>query len=149
VPRRTHPLLLIAALALGALVPVGLVACGGGSSPSAQTLDQPPLTVDTGATLPTSSTATTATATTTTTTSASGGASSGSSSAGAPTGAGGASGATGGGTGTGGQTGNGGGGASGGGAGGGGGQGTTPKASNPGGAAPDYQSFCNQNPGAC
>jgi hypothetical protein len=149
VPRRTHPLLLAAALAVGLLLALGVAACGSGGSQSAETLEAPPLTVGTGVTLPsTSTTATTTTSTTSTTDSSS-------------TDSGGAS-ATGGGTGgavdTGGDT---GGGATGGDTGGGTGGGTAPdtgggtttptptQPSNPGGAAPNYQSFCNENPGAC
>lgn len=144
-PRRTHPLLLIAALAVGLLLALGVAACGGGGSQSAETLDTPPLTVGAGATLPstTSTTATTTTSTTSTTGTDSGGASdTGGGTGGAAGTAGGTSGTTGGGT------------AGGTGAGttpatGGGGTTTPAQPSNPGGAAPNYQSFCNENPGAC
>jgi hypothetical protein len=143
VPRRTHPLLLLAALAVGLLLALGVAACGGSDSQSAGTLDTPPLTVGTGATLPsTSMTSTTPTTTTTSTTDAgvdTGGA--------ADTG-----GDTGGGTGdtaAGGDT----GGDTGGGTapdtGGGGGTTTPAQPANPGGAAPNYKSFCDENPGAC
>jgi len=145
VPRRTHPLALIAALAMGLLLAFGIAACGGSGSPSSETLETPPLTAGAGATLP-STTASTATTTTTATTSAdTGGA--------ADTGSGtGGAGDTGGGTtgdagaGTGGDTGGGTAPATGGG----GTTTTTPtQPANPGGAAPNYESFCRENPGAC
>lgn len=149
-PRRTHPLLLAAALAVGLLLAVGVAACGGSGSESAGTLDTPPLTVGTGATLPsTTSTSTTSTSTTSTTSTAddtsadtggavdpgvddTGGAvDTGGDTTGGDTGA-----DTGGGTAP--ST-------------GGGDTGTTTPAepTNPGGAAPNYQSFCDENPGAC
>lgn len=144
-PRRTHPLLLIAALAVGLLLAVGVAACGGGSQ-SAGTLETPPLTVGTGATLPsaastsTTTTGTTSTTSTTDATADTGGAvdtgddtggavDTGDADTGGDTGA-----DTGGGTAP--DT-------------GGGGTTTPAEPANPGGAAPDYQSFCNENPGAC
>ncbi len=152
-PRRTHALLPPAtALAAGLTLALGVAACGGGSQ-SAQTLDAPPLTVGTGATLP-STTATTST-TTTTTTSTTPSSDTGGGTGGAVDTGGGTGGTTGGDTGggtTGGDTGGGAtGGATGGGDTGGGGGGTTTPAqpANPGGAAPNYQSFCDENPGAC
>lgn len=141
VPRRTYAISIVALL-LGLLSALGLAACGS-SSQSASTLETPPLTVDTGATLPdsaatTASTTTTLTTTTDTTATDTGGA----------VDTGGTTSDTGGTTGAGGDT----GGTTAGGApstgGGDTGTPTTPP-SNPGGAAPDYQSFCNQNPGAC
>jgi hypothetical protein len=148
--RPTHPLLLAAALAVGLLLALGVAACGSSGSDAAQTLDAPPLTVGTGATLPStsSSTTTTSTATTSTTPAPASSGTGGAADTGATSG-----GATGTGTGapaTGGDTGA----ATGGGtapATGGGGTGTTTPAppSNPGGAAPNFQSFCNENPGAC
>ena len=51
-PRRTHLLRLISALTLGVLLAAGLAACGGSSRNAAATLETPPLTVPTGATLP-------------------------------------------------------------------------------------------------
>lgn len=147
-PRRTHPLLLVAALAVGLLLAVGVAACGGSGSQSAETLETPPLTVGTSATLPsTSTTSTTRTSTTTATTDAdadTGGATDPDTSVdtgGAvdpDTGDTGVDPAqdTGGGAGTGGTD--------------GGDTGTpTPEPTNPGGAAPDYDDFCNENPGAC
>jgi hypothetical protein len=141
VPRRTYATF-SAALLLGLLSAFGVAACGS-SSQSASTLETPPLTVDTGATLPDASagTASTTTTTTTTTTDTSGGATATDTGGTAATG-----GDTGGTTGTGGDT---GGTTAGGGAtstGGGGTTTTTPPA-NSGGA--NYQSFCDQNPGAC
>jgi hypothetical protein len=140
VPRRTHPLTLIVALAVGLLSAVGVAACGAGGSSSAETLETPPLTVGAGATLPSTTTSTTTTTTSTTGADAGGAADAGADTGGAvDTGgdvAGGDTGAdTGGGTApdTGGGT-------------------TTPtptQPANPGGASPDYQSFCNENPGAC
>ena len=144
-PRRTHPPLLLAALAVGLLLALGVTACGSGGSQSAETLDTPPLTVGTGATLPATTPTTTTTTTTTSTTDTSGADTGGAVDTG---GTGGAAGDTGG------DTGGGTGGADTGGGtappAGGGGTTTTPtQPSNPGGASPDYQSFCNENPGAC
>jgi hypothetical protein len=142
VPRRTHPLLFVAALAVGLLLALGVAACGSSGSGSAETLDTPPLTVGTGATLP-STTTTSTTTSTTSTTADSGGDTGGAVDTGADTG---------GAVDTGGDT---GGGDTGGDTGGGtapdtGGGTTTPtQPANPGGAAPNYQSFCNENPGAC
>jgi hypothetical protein len=146
VPRRTHPPRFIAALVTGLLLALGVAACGGGSQ-SAGTLETPPLTVGTGATLPSSASTSTTTTTTTSTTSTTpdvtddtGGAVD----TGADTGA--ATGDTGDGdTGdTGADTGGGTAPATG------GGDTTTPaEPANPGGAAPNYQSFCDENPGAC
>jgi hypothetical protein len=142
VPRRTHPLLFATALAVGLLLALGVAACGGGGSQSAETLETPPLTVGTGATLPstTASTATNATTTSTTASPDTGGAvDTGSDTGGAvDTGCdttGGDTGAdTGGGTAP--DT--------------GGGDTTTPtQPANPGGAAPNLQSFCDENEGAC
>ena len=139
-PRRTHIPLLLAALALGLLSAIGVAACGDAGSSSAETLDAPPLTVDTGATLPSAAatTSTTTTSTTDTTAADAGGATDTPSDVGAATGdtgtatptppdTGGGAPSTGGDTPT----------------------TTTTAPSNPGGAAPDYQSFCNENPGAC
>jgi hypothetical protein len=142
VPRRTHPLLFVAALAVGLLLALGVAACGSSGSDSAETLDTPPLTVGAGATLPsTSTTATTTTATTSTT--VDGGVDTGGA---ADTGV-----DSGGAVDTGGDTGAGTGGDTGGGTAPDTGAGmTTPtQPANPGGAAPDYESFCNENPGAC
>jgi hypothetical protein len=142
VPRRTHPPLLAAALAAGLLLALGLAACGSSGSQSAETLDAPPLTVGSGASLPSTSTTSTTTTTTTTTDSTSvdtGGA--------ADTGS-----DTGGAVDTGGDTGGDTGAETGGGtppATGGGGTTTQPQPSNSGGAAPNYKSFCDENPGAC
>ncbi len=139
-PRRTHNIpLTVAALAAGLLLALGVAACGGGSQ-SAGTLETPPLTVGTGVTMPsTTSSATTTTSTTTTGSTDTGGATE--------------TGDTGGAVDTGGDT---TGGTTGGDTGGGttpptgGGGTTTPtQPSNPGGASPDYQSFCDENPGAC
>jgi hypothetical protein len=145
VPRRTHHIpLFAAALAVGLLLAFGIAACGGGGSQSAETLEAPPLTAGTGATLP--STASTATTTTTSTTSTStdtgGAADTGSGSGGAVD----TGGTTGGdaGAGTGGDTGGGTAPATGG-----GGTTTPTQPANPGGASPNYQSFCRENPGAC
>jgi len=133
-----------AALAVGLLLALGVAACGGGGSQSAETLETPPLTVGTGVTMPstTSSTTTTTSTTTTDSSSDSGGAAD--------------TGGTGGAVDTGGTTGADTGGTTGGDTGGGttpatgGGGTTTPtQPSNPGGASPNYQSFCNENPGAC
>ncbi|HEX7289636.1 MAG TPA: hypothetical protein VF250_00800 [Conexibacter sp.] len=138
-PRRTHPLLLAAALAVGLLLAVGLAACGDSGSGSAETLDTPPLTVGAGATLPSTSTTSPTTTTTSTTADSSGGA--------ADTGAG-----SGGAVDTGGDTGGGTGADTGGGTApdtGGGGTTTPTQPANPGGAAPNYQSFCDENQGAC
>jgi hypothetical protein len=142
VPRRTHPLLLIAALAVGLLLALGVSACGGGGSQSAETLETPPLTVGTGATLPSTSTSSTTSTTTTSTTADSGadtgGAvdtgvdSGGAVDTGADTGADDTAGDTGGGTAP--DT---------------GGDVTTTPPANPGGAVPDTQAFCDENPGAC
>lgn len=143
-PRRTNPLLLVAALAVGLLLALGVAACGDSGSQSADTLETPPLTVGTAATLPSTTAATTATTTTTTTDA---GADSGGA---ADTGDAGGAVDTGGTTGgdTGGDTGadTGGGTAP---ATGGGGTTTPTQPSNPGGAAPNYRSFCDENPGAC
>jgi len=148
VPRRTHPLLLAAALAVGLLLALGVAACGSGGSQSAETLETPPLTVGTGATLPSTTASTSTTTTTTTDTSAStgGAADTGGDTGGAVdtggTTAGGDTGAT-----TGGDTGGGTAPATGGG---GTDTTTTPtQPANPGGASPNYQSFCRENPGAC
>ncbi|MGN6190187.1 MAG: hypothetical protein ACTHOE_14940, partial [Conexibacter sp.] len=68
-PRRTHRIpLLAAALTMGLLLALGVAACGGGGSQSAETLDTPPLTVGTGATLPSTTPSTTTTTPTTGTT---------------------------------------------------------------------------------
>jgi hypothetical protein len=142
VPRRTHPLVLIAALAMGLLLAFGIAACGDSGSQSAETLEAPPLTAGTGATLP-STTASTSTTTTTTTTSpdTGGAADTGSGTGGAVDTGGGTTGDTG--AGTGGDTGGGTAPATDGGT-------TTPtQPANPGGASPNYQSFCRENPGAC
>ncbi|HEU4701630.1 MAG TPA: hypothetical protein VFS37_04040 [Conexibacter sp.] len=143
-PRRTHPSSLLAAFAVGLLLALGVAACGGGASESAGTLETPPLTVGTGVTLP--STSTTSTSTTTTTTD--GNADTGGA---ADTGA-----DTGGAVDTGGDAGGDTGGTTGGDTGGGtapdtgGGGTTTPtQPANPGGASPNYDSFCRENPGAC
>jgi len=144
-PRRTHPLAFIAALAMGLLLAFGIAACGSSGPQSAETLEVPPLTAGTGATLP-STTASTATTTTTTTASpdTSGAVDTGSGAGGAADTDGGTTGDTG--AGTGGDT----------------GGGTAPapataddgtttptQPANPGGAAPNYESFCRENPGAC
>lgn len=139
-PRRTHRIpLTVAALAAGLLLALGVAACGGGSQ-SAGTLETPPLTVGTGVTMPsTTSSTTTTTSTTTTDDSDTGGATDTGDTGGAVDTGGDATGGT-----TGGDTGGGttpptGGGGT-----------TTPtQPSNPGGASPDYQSFCDENPGAC
>jgi hypothetical protein len=150
VPRRTHPLLLAAALAVGLLLALGVAACGSGGSQSAETLDTPPLTVGTSAIAPSASITSTMTTTTTSTTAASSSTDTGGA-ADAGGGTGGTTGATGGDTsaGTGADTGA----ATGGGTapatGGGGGTTTQAQPSNPGGAAPNYKSFCDENPGAC
>jgi hypothetical protein len=145
VPRRTHPLLLTAALAVGLLLALGVAACGGDGSRSAATLETPPLTVGTGVTLP-STTATTTTGTTSTTGDSNvdtgGAVDTGSDTGGAVD--------TGGDTAAG-DTGDDPGGDTGGGtAPDAGGNTTTPaQPANPGGAAPDYQGFCDENQGAC
>jgi hypothetical protein len=148
VPRRTHPLLVVAALAVGLLLALGVAACGSGGSQSAETLDTPPLTVGTGATLPSAaSTSTTTTTTSTTSTTAdTSGDTGGAVDTGGDTGA--ATGDTGGGD-TGGDTGADTGGGTAPATGGGGGTTTPAQPANPGGAAPNYQSFCDENPGAC
>lgn len=135
------------ALTVGLLLALGVAACGGGGSQSAETLETPPLTVGTGVTMPSTTASTTTTTTTTTTTD------SGSSAGGAADTGGGTGGAvdTGGGT-TGGDTGGTTGADTGGGttpATGGGGTTTPTQPANPGGASPNYQSFCRENPGAC
>jgi hypothetical protein len=144
VPRRTHPLLFVAALAVGLLLALGVAACGSSGTDSAETLDTPPLTVGTGATLPSTSTTATTTTTTTTSTTDSGVDTGGAADTGVDSG---------GAVDTGGDTGADTGGDTGGGTApdtGGGTTAPTPtQPANPGGAAPDYESFCNGNPGAC
>ena len=135
---------------MGLLLALGVTACGGDGSQSAQTLEAPPLTVGTNATLP-STTATSTTRTSTTATTNADADTGGATDPDASADTGGAVDPDTGDTGvdpaqdT-------GGGAGAGGTGGGGDTGTptpTPEPTNPGGAAPDYQSFCDENPGAC
>jgi hypothetical protein len=148
VPRRTHPLLFVAALATGLLLALGVAACGGEGSQSAETLEAPPLTVGTGAALPsTSSARTTRTTSTTSTTDDDASVDTGGASDPETPDTGGAVDPDTGDTGTAdpdaGDT---GGGAP---STGGGDTGTPSEPSNPGGAAPDYDDFCAENPGAC
>jgi hypothetical protein len=123
---------------VGLLLAVGLAACGSSGSGSAETLDTPPLTVGAGATVPSTS-STTSTTTTTSTTADAGGATDSGGDTGGAADTGGDAGAdagpdTGGGTAP--DT-------------GGGGTTTPTQPANPGGAAPNYQSFCDENQGAC
>lgn len=143
-PRRTHPLLLAAALAIGLLLALGVAACGSGGSQSAETLEAPPLTVGTGVTLPSTTASTTTTTTTTTDSSSDTGGAADTGGTGGAVDTGGTTGGDTGGT-TGGDTGGGTAPATGGG----GGTTTPTQPANPGGASPDYQSFCRENPGAC
>jgi hypothetical protein len=136
---------LAAALAIGLLLALGVAACGSGGSQSAETLEAPPLTVGTGVTLPSTTAATTTTTTTTTDSSSdTGGAADTGGGTGGAVDTGGTAGGDTGGT-TGGDTGGGTAPATGGG----GGTTTPTQPANPGGASPDYQSFCRENPGAC
>jgi hypothetical protein len=137
VPRRTPVPAFLTALATGALLALGVAACGEESgSAAAETLDRPPLTVGSGVTLPTDGTRAQRTSTTTTPSDTTGGAADvdpgGATDAGTdtvdpdPTPQDTGGGAT--------DT---------------GGTDTTTQPANPGGAAPNFDEFCEENQGAC